>query len=73
VWLFFFDILRRNLTIYVEKKKSGLEKQNMPNSVSPTHHGYSPVRQVTVVFIYSLCLYEVMCVNIYRAGFQQGI
>jgi hypothetical protein len=45
-----FDI-PRSLTRYVEKKKkSGLEEQNMPNSVSPTHHGYSSVRQVTVLF-----------------------
>jgi hypothetical protein len=45
-----FDIPRRSLTIYVEKKKkSGLEEQNMPNSVSPTHYGYSSVRQVTVL------------------------
>nr|CAH0103857.1 unnamed protein product [Daphnia galeata] len=42
-----FDIPRRSLTRYVEKKKkSSLEEQNMPNSVSPTHHGYSSVRQV---------------------------
>ncbi|EFX81414.1 hypothetical protein DAPPUDRAFT_317658 [Daphnia pulex] len=41
-----FDI-PRSLTRYVKKKKkSGLEEQNMPNSVSPTHHGYSSVRQV---------------------------
>ncbi|EFX67394.1 hypothetical protein DAPPUDRAFT_115505 [Daphnia pulex] len=40
-----FDI-PRSLTRYAEKKKkSGLEEQNMPNSVSPTHHGYSSVRQ----------------------------
>ena len=45
-----FDIPRRSLTRYVEKKKkSGLEEQNMPNSVSPTHHGYSSIRQVTVL------------------------
>ncbi|EFX64707.1 hypothetical protein DAPPUDRAFT_314581 [Daphnia pulex] len=35
-----FDI-PRSLTRYAEKKKkSGLEEQNMPNSVSPTHHGF---------------------------------
>ncbi|EFX77981.1 hypothetical protein DAPPUDRAFT_105630 [Daphnia pulex] len=42
-----FDI-PRSLTRYAEKKKkSGLEEQNMPNSVFPTHHGYSSVRQVS--------------------------
>ena len=50
-----FDIPRRNLTRYVEKKKkSGLEEQNMPNNVSPTHHGYSSVRQVTVLLLLML-------------------
>lgn len=45
-----FNIPRRSLTRFVEnKKKSGLEEQNRPNSVSPTHHGYSSARQVTVL------------------------
>ncbi|KAK4007247.1 hypothetical protein OUZ56_012407 [Daphnia magna] len=42
-----FNIPRRSLTRFVEnKKKSGLEEQNRPNSVFPTHHGYSSARQV---------------------------
>ena len=44
-----FDIPRRSLTRYVKKKKKmDLEQQNMPESVSPTNHGYLNARQVTV-------------------------